>query len=264
MAAKPRKKAKRSPRNWPRIRRNIGRAFVVFGVTGFIWWFFAADIPGRIQQALLNATADGGLKVENILIEGRGRTSQSAIKQALKIKEGEPILGFDPHEARLRLLELPWIAEARVERRAPATIYVGITEHTPIAVWQHEQKLYLLNNAGEAISEKAPGEFESLLVIVGAGAPTHLIDLLQLMSLNPGVKARVTAAVWVGDRRWNLILDRRIEVRLPEENVATAWRHLVRVLNSESMVNAQTTRIDLRLPDRIIMKNADTTKEFAP
>ena len=42
--------------------------------------------------------------------------------------------------------------------------------------------------------------------------------LLDMLASEPDLAARVTAAVRVGDRRWNLRIDNAIDVLLPEDD----------------------------------------------
>ena len=47
-----------------------------------------------------------------------------------------------------------------------------------------------------------------------------------MMASDPGLQARVAAAVRVGNRRWNLKLDNGVDVLLPEDATEAAWRRL--------------------------------------
>ena len=63
----------------------------------------------------------------------------------------------DLERVRSSLEKLPWVREARVERRWPDTLVVSLTEHVPLARWNDDA---LVNEAGEvfvaAVSAKLP------------------------------------------------------------------------------------------------------------
>ena len=68
----------------------------------------------------------------------------------------------------------------------------------------------------------------------------------------PELQERVTAAVCVGERRWNLRFDNGIDVKLPEEDagrgLGAAWPSCER---EHGMLDTRRRRvIDLRLPDQ--------------
>ena len=81
-----------------------------------------------------------------------------------------------------------------------------------------------------------------------------MIALLKLLDSEPELKGRVSAAVRVGGRRWNLIFDGGIEVRLPEEDAEAAWAELARIQREHGVLERDLATIDLRLPDRLVVR----------
>jgi hypothetical protein len=53
------------------------------------------------------------------------------------------------------------------------------------------------------------------------------LDVELAVAAEPALAKRFVAAVYVGERRWNVRLSPGIEVKLPEENPAAAWKTLV-------------------------------------
>ena len=255
---------RRSAKDWRRLWRNLRMAFWILFLGGFVLWFVKIDVPGQIYKGLLSAAAKTGLKIRQITIEGNSRTDAIIIRRMLGVEVGDALPGFDPHQAMLKLNGLPWVAKARVERLAPDTIHVAIEERVPMALWQRGNKLYLLDSAGSIIVEKPERQFDSLILLVGDGAPVAAKGLLELLGQHPALRARVTSAVRVSDRRWNLFFDRRIEVRLPEENTQKAWNTLARLASTSDILSGRLERIDLRLSDRIITKAAESGEKKSP
>jgi len=58
----------------------------------------------------------------------------------------------------------------------------------------------------------------------------------------------------VGERRWNLRLANGVEVRLPEEGAEAALAELVRLERENNVLARDIKAIDLRFPDRFIVK----------
>jgi cell division protein FtsQ len=195
-----------------------------------------------------------GLVVRQVLAEGRVETTQGDILKALGIRGGEPILAVDPDAARARVEALPWVRSAAVERRLPDTIRVRIVERRPMAWWQKDGKLVLIDRAGEPIPAAPPARYSNLVVLVGDDAPAHAAELLAMLAREPELAARVRAAVRVGARRWNLRIDDAIDVRLPEEGAEVAWTKLGELERKDRILSRDIAAVDLRLPDRLIVQ----------
>ena len=58
--------------------------------------------------------------------------------------------------------------------------------------------------------------------------------LLEMLATEPDLPRAVTAAIRVGDRRWNLRIDNAIDVLLPADEPATAWAQLARLERSSA------------------------------
>src|SRR3546814_12816220 len=99
-----------------------------------------------MERGLLDASAEMGFQVQDVLVEGRVQTPREELLQALNVERGTPMLAFDPRAARVRVESLRWVAEAKVERRLQDTIFVRITERQPIAIWQHDGQFLLVDD----------------------------------------------------------------------------------------------------------------------
>jgi cell division protein FtsQ len=221
-------------------------------------------------QSLLQGAADRlmrctgvlGLTVSEITVEGRETTDRETILAALAVGPGTPILAVSPTHVKEQLEALPWVRTAVIERRLPGTLYVRLVERKPLALWQHSGKLELVDREGNAIPVTRLDRFVKLPLVVGDGAASHAAELLEMLGSNPDLAGRVTAAVRVGDRRWNLRIDNAIDVLLPADEMAAAWSQLARLERSNAILKREVLAIDLRLPDRLVLRvSPEPTKE---
>lgn len=248
-------------RLWQRGGLVLATGLVLAGIG---WLSTSGWIPRSLERAglaLLAASAEAGLELGDVLVEGRQRTEARVVLETLGVVRGQPILAFDPYAAQARLERLPWVRSATVERRLPAAIHVRLIERQPLALWQHRGRITVIDRGGEVISGAEPKAFTRLLLVVGADAPEHTPGLLAMLNGEPELRTRVSAAVRVRGRRWNLRLDDGIDVRLPEQNAAAAWAELARAERQHGVLGRDVAIVDLRLPDRLVVR---TTSEAAP
>jgi cell division protein FtsQ len=252
------------PRRRPQAR--LQRAAILYGsllvviggtVAGGVWLFRSGWVDRMLVEAehrMFAAAASANLTLRSIQVEGRHETPPEAILAALQVVNGDPILSADPAEIKARLVRLAWVKTASVERRLPDTLYLRIEEHEPIAIWQHERRLMLVSAGGEEIEAPRPHDFDRYLLVVGEDAPAHAAALLDMLARAPALADRVTAAVRVGARRWNLRLDNRVDVKLPEDGALSAWLRLAQLERQHGLLERDLLSIDLRLPDRLVVK----------
>ena len=59
------------------------------------------------------------------------------------------------------------------------------------------------------------------------------------------------AAIFVGERRWNLRLKDGLDIRLPELDVGNALASLSRLDREDHLFTRDIVAVDMRLPDRL-------------
>lgn len=230
----------------------------------FVWLWrtgWVKETSEAITTSLLNLTRRAGFAVNDILVEGRSATDTNEILGQLAIEKGAPILGFDPHAALERLSAIPWVKSGVVERRLPNTLFVRLTEREPIAIWQIEKKLKLIDREGHMLREVGTDETLNLPLVVGAGAEKQAADLLGQLAAFPALAGHVRAATRISDRRWNLLLSHDITAKLPEDGLGAALEKLNQMVRDEAILDRAILGLDLRQPDRMIV---ETDKDIAP
>jgi cell division protein FtsQ len=254
----------RAPSRARRIR-NAVQATLILGagataICGSIWLWRMGTITRvteDVAAAAIDRSADLGLRIANVVVTGRAETDPAEILVALDIRQGAPILGYDPNAARLRLEALPWVSRASVARRLPGEVRVEIEEYLPVAIWQHDGRVRMIATDGSVIDRAPPSRFANLPVVVGADAPANTMALIQLLGVEPELARKVAAAVRVGGRRWNLEFVNGINVQLPEHDATSAWRRLAVLAREQKLFDKDIIAIDLRLyPGELVIRKA--------
>ncbi len=244
---------------WRRQRRLLRpTAIASTVVTVLILLAVGVNMIGRgapLRERLGRATAGMGLDVQHITIEGRQKTPEAAVRAAIGMGPGDPILGFSVSAARNRLEGLTWVRSAVVERQLPDTIHVVLNERTPFAVWQIDGRFTLIDRAGKVVTDSDIAAFrDKLPLVVGAGAEAAAAPLIDSINAVPDLMPRLVAAVRVGDRRWNLCMTSGADVLLPEGAEPQALAKLAELQLTKALLDRPLQEIDLRLPDRLRLR----------
>ena len=213
--------ARAAPRRWLGIGALAGIAVAVAVSVWLFWSGHAADLARRLNDAAIERTAAIGLVIDDILLEGRVHTPKRAVLRAVGVRRGDPILTVDPHRIARRIAAIGWVESVVVERRLPDTLYVRIAEREPMALWQRNGRLALIDRGGVVLTRHDLAKFGGLVTVVGGDAPRHTPELLTMIADNPTLARRVRAAVRVGGRRWTLRFDNGIDVSLPQRGAAS-------------------------------------------
>lgn len=262
-------------RAWPRWAKPALEAASMLGLFavlgGGLFWTWKAGVVGAFSAELggriVGQTTQAGFALGEIFVEGRTATDPDTVMKALGISRGEPLLTYDVKAAQERLTDLPWVLEARVERRLPDTLYVRLVERKPMALWQHDGKMTVIDNDGRplgdaaALAARGDKTLDRLPQVVGVGAAEAARDLLDALSHVPAIERRVAAAVRVGKRRWDLTMDNRVVVRLPEERMVQALHQLAELEAREGVLSRDVVSLDLRQHDRMTVRLPDPPLE---
>ena len=230
---------------------------------------FASGIIGRTYHAIGRGidtlTADAGFGISEIHITGNRRTPYSQILEVLGMKPGQSIFSADLWRARERLAHLEWIASAEIHRRYPDAIFVTLVEKRPFALWQAptdakgEGLIWVVERNGGLITTHDVEKFRRLPKLVGAGAPGAAADLVDAVQTHRAIAARIAAYARQSERRWNLILDDGVVVKLPEAGWQKELDALEHLIIDGGILERDVTEIDLRSPTHyfFLLKNGE-------
>ena len=216
--------------------------------------YLESQLRGKLIEASGDISKTVGLTVKEVIVEGRSKTKKSALLQALQVSEGDNILAINITEMKDRINKLPWIKSARIERHFPNKISLTLFERTPMARWQTNRMLKLIDVNGDVIPIVDLTRFSNLPIIIGKNAPKIAGQILNTLSNEPHLFRRVKSLTLVSDRRWDVQLDNQINVHLPEKNPGKAWAHLATVEEGHNIFGDQVQGIDMRLENQLIIK----------
>jgi cell division protein FtsQ len=205
-----------------------------------------------------NAIANSaGFRITAVAINGRKQLTQDEVLATGGVTGRSSLLFLDADAVRDKLKANPWIAEATVLKLYPGHLQIDIVERSAFALWQQDGRLSVISDDGAVLEPYLSRRFISLPLVVGKGAETSAKDFLALLARYPQVHALTKAAIFVGERRWNLRLKDGLDIRLPENDVGNALATLSTLDKEDRLFSRDIVAIDMRLPDRLTVQLSD-------
>ncbi|QOZ07862.1 cell division protein FtsQ/DivIB [Bradyrhizobium sp. CCBAU 51765] len=203
------------------------------------------------RNALANSA---GFRITSVVINGRKQLTQDEILAIGGISGRSSLLFLDAEAVRDKLKANPWIADATVLKLYPGQLMIELTERKAFALWQEAGRLSVIADDGAVLEPYVSRRFLSLPLVVGKGADTQARDFLALLARYPQVNSVMKAAIFVGERRWNLRLKDGLDIRLPEQDVGNALAMLSKLDKDDRLFSRDIVAVDMRLPDRLVVQ----------
>ncbi|MBQ8465533.1 MAG: FtsQ-type POTRA domain-containing protein [Alphaproteobacteria bacterium] len=212
---------------------------------------------GTLSHQFYTISGSFGFNIDDVIISGRHHTSKDELALALDIDRNSNIMQLDLSAIKEKLENLPWIKKVNLHRSYfPNILQIDIQEREVKSIWQFENNFYPIDAEGNIIdAEYIPTS--PVLLIVGAGAPENIKDLMTSIQDNEEIFKRIKVANFISKRRWNIVLDdveHGITVKLPEDNIHEAWQKLLNLHKTVGILKRKLTIIDLRLQGKVIVR----------
>jgi cell division protein FtsQ len=241
---------------------------MMIALAGALLW--ALRIPQMIGGTLGESVGEMGFAMKRVEIKGANHIRQLDVYNIAFDQPSSAMPLVDLEATRQRLLRFGWVRDARVSRRLPDTLVVDIVERRPAAIWQHNQKLALIDMEGVVLEAVRLDAMPDLPLLIGPAANLHAAELARLIQAAPNLKPAMAGASWVGGRRWDLRFQSGEVLLLPEGEAAArkALTKFASMDQSVQLLGKGYVRIDMRDPKRMLIRLSSepgsTVPEIAP
>ena len=239
---------------WAKVKA-VSVLILVIAVVSSGYWYVSSGKLKRLEDAVvmgtMEAIKDRGFVLDHVIVDGRTRTDKDQLLASLNVEKGSYIFDVDLQEKLKAVEALPWVLSARLERRLPNTIYVKLVERHPIAFFQDRKTHYLIDTKGEVIGTYPLKDYPGFIVSTGEGAAKAVPNLIQHVGRHNDIYAKVTGAKYISQRRWDLILNNALTIKLPEEGLDEALDRLADLEAENRLSSTKIDTIDLRSPGKV-------------
>jgi cell division protein FtsQ len=166
-------------------------------------------------------------------------------------------------EMRARIEELDAVARAELVVRTGGVLDVEVLERVPSVIWRGRDALELLDDSGHRVSAlEARSTHSGLPLIAGDGADLVVPEAMELFRAAAPVQDRVRGLLRVGERRWDLILDRNQRIMLPELGAVAALESVLALDDINDLLGRDILAVDLRDARRPTLRLSGDAVEF--
>jgi cell division protein FtsQ len=233
---------------------------LTFGIAS--WWLSVDDN----RMKIIDTYADLRSQVESrpefmvnmMVVDGASEIVSDGIRQMLPLDF--PISSFDLDLEAMRevVVSLDPVKSARLYVRQGNVLQVDVVERIPVVLWRNEQGLQLLDVEGVLVGPAfVRADWPELPLIVGDGADKNVIEALDLVAAAEPLSARLRGLVRMGERRWDVVLDREQRILLPEIEAVQALERVIAMDQAVDMLERDLVAVDLRLPNRPTLRMTD-------
>jgi len=230
------------------VRIGLPVLIIVFVATA---WFTnpanQAYLAAQIEAAKAAVQQRPEFMVTEMVIEGADEHLTAAILNQLEVEL--PVSSFDLDLAGLRdTVSLFGAVESVVVRvRGGGTLAVEVTQRVPVAVWRYEDELRLIDAGGVMTGRiQLRADMAELPLIAGDGAGAAIDEALALFAGAGPLRDRVQGLVRMGERRWDLVLDRGQRILLPPDDPIAALDRVIALHEAQDMLERDVAVVDMR------------------
>ncbi|MGR3838391.1 MAG: cell division protein FtsQ/DivIB [Cognatishimia sp.] len=199
--------------------------------------------------------------VQALSIDGASSDVAADIREVLHVDF--PVSSFDLDVAVMRetVLGLSPVKAAEI-RIGSGVMQITVEERTPVMVWRTQDGLQLVDAEGFVVAPaKGRQAHGDLPLIAGQGADAHAKEALQLLKVAAPLGERLRGFARVGNRRWDVVLDRDQRILLPENGAAEALQRIVAMAQVQDLLERDLSVVDLRIPERPTLRVAENSIE---
>jgi cell division protein FtsQ len=236
----------------PTFRRVVRVGLPVFALSLAVGLWATSDanraaIAAQIAEIRLNIENRPEFQVTGLQVTGANLALTQAVTGLVTVPFPVSSFHLDLEGLRSDVVALSAVQDATVRVRSGGILEIAVTERLPVAVWRYTDGLRLVDAEGMMtgmIADRA--DRADLPLIAGDGAREAIAEALALFATAAPIADRVHGLVRMGERRWDLVLDREQRVLLPTDDPVPALQALLARDAAENLLARDISVIDLR------------------
>lgn len=177
------------------------------------------------------------------------------LNQKLDLDLPQSSFRLDLDALRTSIEALDWVRSADLRLLSGGVLALSVTERIPVILWRSASGLEMLDGEGVRVAYIDSRALRpELPIISGEGARGHVPEALELLEAASPLGERVRGLVRMGERRWDVVLDRDQRIRLPETGALAALERVVALHRAQDLLARDLLVADMRNPARPVLQ----------
>lgn len=239
-----------------------GLPVLILLAAGAIWASDEArrgDLIDRVAELRRQIEARPEFRVSMMTVEGADPAIEEDVRALLALDFPMSSFDLDLAHLRARVETLPAVLGAGARLKSGGVLVIDIEPRRPVAVWRSPDGLRLVDETGKDFASlMRRAERSDLPLIAGRGAAESVEEVLRLHRVAGPLHDRLRGFVRIGERRWDVVLDRGQRVMLPEAGAVLALERTVALDAAQDLLSRDVARVDLRNPARPVLRLGET------
>lgn len=232
------------------------------------WYLGQPERQAAIQEMVTEARASIETRPEfmvNLMaIDGAEDTLSSYIRDSFPLDFPVSSFDLDLDVIRTRITEISAVKSAAVRIKPGGVLHVDVTPREAVALWRSDHGLTLIDASGMHVANATSRYARpDLPLVAGEGANVAVGEALDLMVAASPLGNRLRGLVRMGERRWDIVLDRDQRILLPEHDALRALERVIALENATDirLLSRDVTDVDMRLSRRPTIRMTKTAAE---
>nr|WP_235915919.1 cell division protein FtsQ/DivIB [Thalassovita mangrovi] len=189
--------------------------------------------------------------VKLMAIDGADASVAEDIREITPIDFPISSFDLDLDQMRRTIADLPAVKDVSIRVRPGGVLQVDVVERVPAILWRDADGLALLDEHGFYVGQAgARADHADLPLVAGEGADRAVPEALWLYRAAGPLRDRLRGLVRIGDRRWDLVLDRGQRILLPEDRAVQALERVIALHQAQDVMARDLAQVDMRIGAR--------------
>ncbi|WBU52570.1 cell division protein FtsQ/DivIB [Paracoccus sp. SCSIO 75233] len=250
----PSRLAYRLNRMWltPGFRRltRVGLPAFLIAMTALLWLSDEdrrASLSGGLTGMVEAVQNRDQFMVKSMVIDGASEPVDKALRMMLPVDLPASSFDIDLDQLRRDILILDAVKDVELRIKPGGVLAAEVVEREPALLWRHSRGIEQIDEYGKRVaSVTARSVRPELPLIAGEGADDVAQEAIQIFAAAGPLLPRMRGLQRVGERRWDVVLDRGQRIKLPATAPVAALERVIALDKAEDLLSRDVSVVDMR------------------
>ncbi|AXC48729.1 cell division protein FtsQ [Paracoccus suum] len=214
-----------------------------------------AGLTGSIDGLVDRIQHRDEFMVSAMRIDGASEAVDRALRAMLPGPLPASSFDIDLEALRAKVLKLDAVKTVELRIQPDGVLSAVVTERAPAMLWRHARGLEVLDDTGHRVASVTGRDVRGdLPLIAGEGADKAAPEAMALIDAAGPILPRVRGLERVGERRWDVTLDRGQRIMLPADAPLVAFERAIAMQRDAAVLDRDVSVVDLRDTGRPVLR----------